>query len=640
MSFVDFCNKININEDQRIFIEDDSFITFTNRNNKAFSVKASVVIEFVKFLNSNAEYIRDAWLSVETRKANLNVYEEKSYRAIYDLAQNNPAFATITSLSGSQTRQLTSVITKVICYLAGFNFEGIDVNARFDSFSTRAALDSGNFQLKSNYDEKISHIDLEYDFKTWMISNGLSESTSDKYTRVSKKFILKLAGDDLPKLANLFYITDINNLDKLKDHLNRQAEWVAANENGNGMYDAALRKYRDFLLSRDQFTCVPKPFLLLAGISGTGKTRFIRHQAAASRADLSNYQLIPVRPDWHEPSDLLGYVTRIDGERYVPTPFLKFMAAAWRDAFESVNAGKIALRPLDEITTFWACLDEMNLAPVEQYFADYLAVLETRKWTGSDYTCDALVHPSRLLKDAASLPELQKSLGLEDCDELWQYFLKQGIPLPPNLIVAGTVNMDETTHGFSRKVIDRAFTIDFGEFFPNDFDKFFAPDKTPKTFKFSRYSHARQADFSNVQVDVDGTKTVAFLKTINQVLIGTPFEMAFRAVNELLLAVKCFAPEDDLALEAVWDDFLMTKLLPRIEGDSEKLRAVGDQSLLTDLREVVVSQLRKSLASGSRPDLMQLDVSGVTAQVGVRSLRKLDWMQERLNQNAFSTFWP
>lgn len=401
--------------------------------------------------------------------------------------------------------------------------------------------------------------------------------------------------------------------------------------NGNGA---------ELILNSASGTSIPKSFLLLAGISGTGKTQFVRRQAATTRPDLSNYQLMPVRPDWHEPSDLLGYVTRISGERYVPTPFLKFMVAAWCDAVERVDTDKIVLRPLDDITTFWACLDEMNLAPVEQYFADYLAVLETRRWDGDAYTCDALVHPARLMENDATFPELQRSLGLEGKDTLWAYFLKHGIPLPPNLIVAGTVNMDETTHGFSRKVIDRAFTIDFGEFFPNDFDKFFTPDRNPKTFKFSRYSNATQADLASVPADVDGTKSVSFLKEINEPLRGTPFELAFRAMNELLLAVKCFAPADEEALEAVWDDFLMTKLLPRIEGDAEKLRADGDRSLLTSLGDKVKQLLTKSVGTDTRPDLFKTDASGEAVLVPVRSLRKIQWMQERLANNAFTSFWP
>jgi len=138
--------------------------------------------------------------------------------------------------------------------------------------------------------------------------------------------------------------------------------------------------------------CLPKPFLLLAGISGTGKTRFVREQANASAASYGfekefNYCLVPVRPD------LLGYISRIgnDGPRYVATDLLRFIVKAWKHAAQSATAEKIEYKPIASICPFWLCLDEMNLAPVEQYFADYLSILETRKWEEGVYSCDPLL---------------------------------------------------------------------------------------------------------------------------------------------------------------------------------------------------------------------------------------------------------
>jgi hypothetical protein len=642
MSFLDFCRDLEAQDEQKVSVDNTSVITFTNKNKKAFSIKTSVAIDFIKFLEVSSGAVQAAWSGIDSRKSSFIQYEEKSYRAIFDATLGTRGLDTISSLSGSQTRQLTAVITKLICYLGKFDFEGIEVNSRFDLNSVRMAL-TATTETQESLDQtgvEEIRVNLEAQFKQWMIDTGLSENTADKYSKGTGSFVNKLVKPDLVGFSGLFSISAVSELDKLNEFLKKNHEWQESNRTGNRMYEAGIGKYRSFLITLSQLSALPKPFLLLAGISGTGKTQFVRQQAAATRPDLSNYQLIAVRPDWHEPSDLLGYVTRIKDERYVPTPFLKFLISAWCDAFERVDTDKIVLRPLDEITTFWACLDEMNLAPVEQYFADYLAVLETRKWDGGSYTCDALVHPARLLEKDTSLPELQKSLGLEGKDELWTHFLKRGIPLPPNLIVAGTVNMDETTHGFSRKVIDRAFTIDFGEFFPNDFDKFFAPDRKPKSLKFSRYSNASQADLASVTADVNGDRSVEFLKAINEPLRGTPFELAFRAMNELLLAVKCFAPADEETLEAVWDDFLMTKLLPRIEGDAEKLRADGEKSLLTGLLDKVAQLLPKTVATGTRPDLLQTDTSGGAVQVPLRSLKKIKWMQERLTNNAFTSFWP
>jgi hypothetical protein len=345
----------------------------------------------------------------------------------------------------------------------------------------------------------------------------------------------------------------------------------------------------------------------------------------------------------------LGYVSRIgqNGARYVVTDLLRFVVEAWQNAKESATATELVNKSPAEMTPYWLCLDEMNLAPVEQYFADYLSVLETRKWEGGIYSCDPLLKAATILQlDAAGQTDLRQQLGLgAEHDDLWQYFTAKGIPLPPNLIVAGTVNMDETTHGFSRKVIDRAFTIDFGVFYPNVFDEIFEGDEKTKakTLGFPWLSKATKADLAEVDGDIGGKQSIAFLKAINEVLKDTPFELAYRALNELLLAVVCFQPKDQLELQAVWDDFLMTKVLPRIDGDSHKLQMNhSDESLLTRLSQVVETRL-----ADNRPDLMRENIkresdtnTSAVCTVKCRSKHKLNWMQERLVDNGFTSFWP
>ena len=212
----------------------------------------------------------------------------------------------------------------------------------------------------------------------------------------------------------------------------------------NGLY--SLKLVRAFIEQT-----IPKPFILLAGISGTGKTRFVRKQAEAHGEGKRNCCIVPVRPDWHEPSDLLGYVSRIGNTpEYVSTRVLQFVIDAWKVIAPDANANG-----LGELNTnappFWLCLDEMNLAPVEQYFADYLSVLESREFVNGKYHSDQLLDKTVLEIDGA---DIQKDLKLGNNQGLWEFFRNNGIGLPPNLIVAGTVNMDETTHGFSRKVID------------------------------------------------------------------------------------------------------------------------------------------------------------------------------------------
>lgn len=435
-----------------------------------------------------------------------------------------------------------------------------------------------------------------------------------------------------------------------------------------------VQKSTENLLSNKSWGCstLSKPFLLLAGISGTGKTRFVREQAKTSGQFAETYRLTSVRPDWHEPSDLLGYISRLNGPaEYITTDVLQFIAKAWRAIADSgltvevqksedegerlVVSGERDV--LEQVLPYWLCLDEMNLAPVEQYFADYLSVLETREWcwTGDSFTysCDALLKPATI-KEVADKEKLREALGFDGAqyDELWANICQFGLGIPFNLLVAGTVNMDETTHGFSRKVIDRALSFDFGAFFPNDYNDFFTPTSCNKRLSYPIWSNASKADLADT-FDVDGTKTVAFLSAVNAVLKNTPFELAFRALNELLLAVASSQPQDELTLKAVWDDFMMCKVLPRIEGDTDKLTTSDGKALLVELNTVLAAQLAPIwLASDTdegsqRPDLYREKIVADVAtdeekvlRIPCRSKAKLQWMSERLASATFTSFWP
>jgi MrcB-like, N-terminal domain/AAA domain (dynein-related subfamily) len=390
-------------------------------------------------------------------------------------------------------------------------------------------------------------------------------------------------------------------------------------------------------------TNLPKPFILLAGISGTGKTRFVREQASATDPSGNNYCLVSVRPDWHEPSDLLGYVSRLSGKpEYVTTKVLDFIIRAWQiiaPEADAKGAGELEFSAMP----YWLCLDEMNLAPVEQYFADYLSVLETRQFDNDEYSCEALLDKN-LLNDLNSYPGngLQKNLGLENNNNLWQYFLNHGIAIPPNLIVAGTVNMDETTHGFSRKVIDRALTIDFGEFFPNNYDHFFQSDIKIKPLTYSLLTQVSKDNLSDT-FDSDGGKSIAFLDAVNSILRQTPFELAYRALNELLLQVACSKPLTKQHLQAVWDDFLMSKVLPRIDGDEDKLRNIksdSDNNLLDSLSALLEEQLSE-IWNDTRLDFYREKIDGSAIDdISCRSKDKLLWMKNRLEVNTFTSYWP
>lgn len=268
-----------------------------------------------------------------------------------------------------------------------------------------------------------------------------------------------------------------------------------------------------------------KPFLLLAGISGTGKSRIVRELARACWEEGTdeykaqkpkNFQMVQVKPNWHDSSDLIGYVSRVSGKaEYVAGEFLKFIAKAWEDTE----------------TPYFLCLDEMNLAPVEQYFAEYLSVIESRKSHG-----DGIVTTDPILEKADEEWYFNLTASLTSDEDIRKQFNEEGISIPQNLIVVGTVNMDETTFSFSRKVLDRAMTIEMNEVDLHG-------GLTKRHESIGKLSNAELVGSAVEGVDVYNDYTdvcdiaLGYLQKVNDILEGTPFKVAYRTRNEFLLYV-------------------------------------------------------------------------------------------------------
>ena len=184
--------------------------------------------------------------------------------------------------------------------------------------------------------------------------------------------------------------------------------------------------YDEKLLKNFYLSLKSKPFVLLAGTSGTGKTRLVRLFAEAIGAYGSGrYKQIAVKPDWSDSMDLFGHVN-LDN-KFVPGAIVEFIKKAVDDS--------------DKLPHI-LCLDEMNLARVEYYFSDFLSIIETRDLVEDEIVTDNLV------------PKICYS-GDEDAEKLYSNLM-----IPENLYIIGTVNMDETTFPFSKKVLDRANTIE------------------------------------------------------------------------------------------------------------------------------------------------------------------------------------
>ena len=371
-----------------------------------------------------------------------------------------------------------------------------------------------------------------------------------------------------------------------------------------------------------------KPFLLLAGISGTGKSRIVRELARACWEEGSeeykaqkpkNFEMIQVKPNWHDSSELIGYVSRIDGEKFVVGPFLKFIAKAIQNPD----------------VPYFLCLDEMNLAPVEQYFAEYLSVIESRKWDNGEIVTDPIID----YEPTDAYKSLIDQLFYDD-ETRKKYLTKENgerLGIPQNLIVVGTVNMDETTFSFSRKVLDRAMTIEM-----NEVDLEGGLDKKYESIGKLGAAELIGNAVEGVDVYADNKgvcdKVINYLKAINGELEGTPFKVAYRTRNEFLLYVVNNLPynkdenEEDIAQEVVMaralDEITSMKILSRIEGDTEK---IGD--LLDRLKEVIKKQLNE-ISSGK-------EYSGTKDKEGTEysvSLAKLKEMKLRL-KSGYTSFW-
>lgn len=411
----------------------------------------------------------------------------------------------------------------------------------------------------------------------------------------------------------------------VKDTVSPHADIVIDRKKGRDAVIQDLSKaktnYSPSALSTSYLTAMrTKPFLLLAGISGTGKSRIVKQMAFKSCPDIpalrsdktapGNYELIEVKPNWHDSSELLGYESEIGGPHYVVTPFVRFLVKSMR--YPDVP--------------FFVCMDEMNLAPVEQYFAEFLSVLESRKLlSDGTITSEPLIKADIFSKYA---DQLHRDLDITDTETykaVYDRLKNDGLRLPSNLIVVGTVNMDETTHQFSRKVIDRAMTIEmniedtetpFKNFFEVGDALHYYDNPQPKELFLPKVVQASEAlsilraeDASYLKENVPG-----LLHSLNSALNGTPFKIAYRVQNELILYFFSLREENpDEAAEALlaqaMDAILMMKVLPRIEGDED----------LLDKPLKALAQFTENYPQASR---------------------KIAEMQERLPQAHFTCFWP
>lgn len=436
-----------------------------------------------------------------------------------------------------------------------------------------------------------------------------------------------------------------------------------------------------------------KPFMLLAGISGTGKSRIVRKLAQATITENlqrangytgedfandrwtlhspTNFELIQVKPNWHNSMDVIGYLSNIPSPHYVFTPFIEFIVKAWQHP---------------EVP-FFLCLDEMNLAPVEEYFAEFLSAIESRSFEGGEYMTDPIIKPFNSFgKDVAKMmvntlfPNFTAADKNSLLGKIVDHLETKGLTLPKNLMVIGTVNMDETTFSFSRKVLDRAMSVEMNEV---NYDSFLN-DTTDDDLKaiVQAFEENDDADLNALLVDRhieareiidelgdDAKFAIDYLKRINALLEGTPFKLGYRAANEALIYLQASQEFGHTDRIAALDNFTLMKILSRIEGDETKLKITdsdadkerianagvnideakryGDFNILTALRNIITQMLGESGNTDVESNVTEVTATESGEEMNfteqekkeLHSIKKIDSMLSQLKRDHFVSFW-
>lgn len=341
-----------------------------------------------------------------------------------------------------------------------------------------------------------------------------------------------------------------------------------------------------------------KQFVILTGLSGSGKTKLAEIFAKWICGDKKQYKLIPVGADWTNREPLLGYPNALDLGKYVkPDNGLLNLLI---DANKHENKD----------TPYFIILDEMNLSHVERYFADFLSVMESGE--------PIPLRPGGQWKDDVP-PEIN---------------------LPDNVFIIGTVNIDETTYMFSPKVLDRANVIEF-RVTEEEMKEFLKNPAKPELERLAGKGSGMAADFlAKARAGMDD---FAGREEINKRLAEffaelkkTGAEFGYRTAYEIhrfadRMIKLTSGGEDSISINEIIDAAIMQKLLPKLHGSKSRLEPVLKtlMSFCTDDAE-----LKEKLRKGE-DELKPEENNKIIFKL---SFEKLARMKKRVKQDGFTSY--
>ena len=387
----------------------------------------------------------------------------------------------------------------------------------------------------------------------------------------------------------------VSSLNK-RDRTEKRSEEVAAKA---ADLPGTLRRMTEYIVSGG-FSCEvdlvqnlylslkSTPFVLLTGGSGVGKSQFVRLFAEAMGANTDNerYLQIPVRSDWKDSRELLGYLDA--NGHYIPGSMVDFIA----DAVDNPEL------------PFFLCLDEMGVAPLEGYFGEILSILETRRERENRIITDSLLGNALFGRDE----EARKYYG--------------DLYLPGNLMLVGTVTNAEARSGLSRKVLDRAGQI---EIRPVGLKLQTLPAAAPQAMPLG-------SDFLRSEVLVLERCThhremvqevVTLLEAINGILAGADAGIGYRVRDQICFYLLYNAEYGLMTQENALDHALLQNILPRIMGGGAAV-----ESVMTDLFKI---------CAGTRAENAVRNYPG--GGLFPKSAEKLSQMVMGFDRDGIASFW-
>lgn len=330
-----------------------------------------------------------------------------------------------------------------------------------------------------------------------------------------------------------------------KENSNRDFNFVI-----NAISQFSISKFtRNPLFTRYINSLLSKPFVILSGNSGTGKTRiasrFAKYLEKKNDSGITNHLLIPVGADWTDNTKILGYYNPLADNgagKYEKTDVFKFIERAGANP---------------EIP-FFLILDEMNLSHVERYFSDFLSKMEL---------LDYKENSDKVFFDIPGYGKLE---------------------LPQNLFITGTVNIDETTYMFSPKVLDRANVIEFKPDMDDVLNNLFVTSSDDEekisdpgvAEAFMQLANEVRSGTipPEVQPILSDIKTI--LSSFYKELEKCGFEFAYRTIKEIRLyataAYKTAEGKKPTATE-IADVQILQKILPKIHGNKKQIGNLLDE---------------------------------------------------------------